>query len=176
MKPFFLLRNALSQRPIDRMGKPRLSSTRNISVPTARSLDDGDMITSHGGSSLGQRILMQNSPVKIDVSIGKQELKLRAGGKIIRRYPVSSSRFGLGTQPGTNKTPLENFALAERNRAAGNLQRATLVVGHINDKGRLKEKARPTMRPGLRLKPSAIGLANWSLFCGTLGRRHLLLF
>jgi len=72
---------------------------------------------------------MQNSPVKIDVSIGKQELKLRRGRKIIRRYPVSSSRFGLGTQPGSNKTPLGKFRISDKigvNAAAG-----TVFVGRV---------------------------------------------
>ena len=57
---------------------------------------------------------MQNSPVKIDVSIKQQELKLRRGRKIIRRYPISSSRFGLGTDSGSNKTPLGKFRISDK--------------------------------------------------------------
>jgi lipoprotein-anchoring transpeptidase ErfK/SrfK len=56
----------------------------------------------------------QNSPVKIDVSIKQQELKLRRGRKIIRRYPISSSRFGLGTESGSNKTPLGKFRISDK--------------------------------------------------------------
>lgn len=29
-------------------------------------------------------------------------------------YPISSSKFGLGTEPGSNKTPLGNFLIAEK--------------------------------------------------------------
>lgn len=32
----------------------------------------------------------------------------------LARYPISSSRFGLGTEPGSNKTPLGNFFIEEK--------------------------------------------------------------
>jgi L,D-transpeptidase YbiS len=73
--------------------------------------------------------VMQNSPVKIDVSIKQQELKLRRGRKIIRRYPISSSRFGLGTDSGSNKTPLGKFRISDkigRDAPAG-----TIFVGRV---------------------------------------------
>ena len=44
--------------------------------------------------------MMQKSPLHIHVSVRNQELKLRRGRKIIRRYPVSTSRFGLGSEKG----------------------------------------------------------------------------
>ena len=72
---------------------------------------------------------MQNSPVKIDVSIGKQELKLRRGRKIIRRYPVSSSRFGLGTEPGSNKTPLGKFRISDK--IGADAPPGTIFVGRV---------------------------------------------
>jgi lipoprotein-anchoring transpeptidase ErfK/SrfK len=57
---------------------------------------------------------MQKSPLKIHVSVKKQELKLRKGRKILRRYPVSTSRFGLGTEVGSNKTPLGRFRISDK--------------------------------------------------------------
>src|SRR5205823_7807349 len=72
---------------------------------------------------------MQNSPVKLDVSIGKQELKLRRGRKIIRRYPVSSSRFGLGTEPGSNKTPLGKFRISDK--IGADAPPGTIFVGRV---------------------------------------------
>jgi len=72
---------------------------------------------------------MQNSPVKIDVSIRKQELKLRRGRKILRRYPVSSSRFGLGSQTGSNKTPLGKFRISDK--IGAKTPSGTVFVGRV---------------------------------------------
>ncbi len=36
------------------------------------------------------------------------------GGALLRRYAVSTSRFGLGTEPGSNKTPAGHFRIAEK--------------------------------------------------------------
>ena len=57
---------------------------------------------------------MQKSPLQIHVSVRDQELKLRRGRKIIRRYPVSTSRFGLGSEEGSNKTPLGRFRVSDK--------------------------------------------------------------
>jgi lipoprotein-anchoring transpeptidase ErfK/SrfK len=72
---------------------------------------------------------MQKSPVKIDVSIGKQELKVRRARKIIRRYPVSSSRFGLGAEAGSNKTPLGKFRVSDKIGAEA--PAGTVFVGRV---------------------------------------------
>ena len=58
--------------------------------------------------------MMQKSPLQIHVSVRDQELKLRRGRKIIRRYPVSTSRFGLGSEEGSNKTPLGRFRVSDK--------------------------------------------------------------
>ena len=50
----------------------------------------------------------------IHVSIRDQQLTLLEGGTPIRRYPVSTSRFGLGTEEGTFKTPTGNFRVAQK--------------------------------------------------------------
>jgi lipoprotein-anchoring transpeptidase ErfK/SrfK len=57
---------------------------------------------------------MQSGRTKIDISIRDQRLKLRRGRKIVRSYPVSTSRFGIGTEEGSLKTPLGNFRIAEK--------------------------------------------------------------
>jgi lipoprotein-anchoring transpeptidase ErfK/SrfK len=57
---------------------------------------------------------MQPPPRKIQVSIARQELQLLEGDQIVAAYPVSTSKFGLGTEPGSNKTPLGRFRVAER--------------------------------------------------------------
>jgi hypothetical protein len=46
----------------------------------------------------------------IHVSIRDQQLTLLEGETPIRRYPVSTSRFGIGTEEGSFKTPTGNFS------------------------------------------------------------------
>ena len=57
---------------------------------------------------------MQTARTKIDISISDQELKLIRDGELVRTYPISSSRFGIGTEPGSFKTPLGRFRIAEK--------------------------------------------------------------
>jgi L,D-transpeptidase YbiS len=57
---------------------------------------------------------MQTSRTKIDISISDQQLTLTRDGELLRTYPISSSRFGLGTEPGSFKTPLGQFRVAEK--------------------------------------------------------------
>ncbi|MGI9113433.1 MAG: murein L,D-transpeptidase [Chthoniobacterales bacterium] len=65
----------------------------------------------------------------IHVSVLKQELKLRRGRKIIRRYPVSTSRFGLGTRQGSNKTPLGKFRISDK--IGEEMPSRTIFVGRL---------------------------------------------
>jgi len=46
------------------------------------------------------------------VSVPDQTLALIDGGVVISRYPVSTSKFGLGDRPGTYATPLGTMAIA----------------------------------------------------------------
>jgi L,D-transpeptidase YbiS len=57
---------------------------------------------------------MQTSRPKIDISIRRQRLTLKRGRKTLRTYPISSSRFGLGSEGGSMKTPLGKFRVAEK--------------------------------------------------------------
>ena len=57
---------------------------------------------------------MQTNPRKIDISIREQRLQLKEGQKILREYPISSSRFGLGTKVDGYKTPPGKFRIAEK--------------------------------------------------------------
>jgi lipoprotein-anchoring transpeptidase ErfK/SrfK len=56
---------------------------------------------------------------KLKISVAQQRLELfeqKADGSLlsIASYPISSSKFGLGTEPGSNKTPLGNFVIEEK--------------------------------------------------------------
>jgi L,D-transpeptidase YbiS len=69
---------------------------------------------------------------KIDVSIGEQLLRLKRGRKTLRTYPISSSRFGLGSEEGSMKTPLGKFRVAEKighGAAPGTIFRARVPLG-----------------------------------------------
>src|ERR1051326_7543300 len=50
----------------------------------------------------------------IHISIRDQTLTLKDRDTPIRRYPVSTSRFGIGTELGSMKTPTGRFQVAER--------------------------------------------------------------
>jgi hypothetical protein len=43
---------------------------------------------------------------KVEIDISGQRLYLRYGSKIVKSYPVSTSRYGVGNRLGSNKTPL----------------------------------------------------------------------
>jgi lipoprotein-anchoring transpeptidase ErfK/SrfK len=57
---------------------------------------------------------MQTSRTNIHVSIRDQRLTLKDGETPIRTYPVSTSRFGIGTEEGSMKTPTGRFRVAEK--------------------------------------------------------------
>ena len=50
----------------------------------------------------------------LTVSIPEQEVKLHQGSQLLATYPVSTSKFGLGTEEGSNKTPLGEFRICEK--------------------------------------------------------------
>ena len=67
--------------------------------------------------SVRQRISpkkVKQASCDIEISIADQILRLRCGKKLVRTYPISSSRFGLGTEAGSFKTPLGRFRIAEK--------------------------------------------------------------
>jgi len=57
---------------------------------------------------------MQSGRTKIDISIRDQMLTVKRGDETLRSYRVSSSRFGLGTEEGSMKTPIGRFRIAEK--------------------------------------------------------------
>src|SRR5262249_16898550 len=73
---------------------------------------------------------MQTSRITIDISICDQRLTLKRDGEMIRSYPISSSRFGIGTEPGSFKTPMGQFRIAEK-------------IGHNAEPGTIFKARRP---------------------------------
>jgi L,D-transpeptidase YbiS len=58
--------------------------------------------------------MKKSAQPKIHISVGKQELSLKLGRKKLAAFPISTSRFGLGTKEGSMKTPTGNFRIAEK--------------------------------------------------------------
>jgi len=58
---------------------------------------------------------MKKSPEpKIRISVRRQQLVLKSGREKLAEYPVSTSRFGLGSKKGSFKTPAGKFRIAEK--------------------------------------------------------------
>ena len=58
--------------------------------------------------------MKKSAQAKIDISVSKQRLTLKFGRKKVAEYPVSTSRFGLGTEEGSLRTPTGRFRIAEK--------------------------------------------------------------
>lgn len=58
--------------------------------------------------------MKKSAQPKIHISVKKQELTLKSGPKKLAVYPVSTSRFGLGSKEGSLKTPTGKFRIAEK--------------------------------------------------------------
>jgi len=52
--------------------------------------------------------------MRIFIHVPSQTLDLLDGDTLVRRYAVSTSRHGLGTEPGSNRTPTGRFRVAEK--------------------------------------------------------------
>jgi lipoprotein-anchoring transpeptidase ErfK/SrfK len=65
----------------------------------------------------------------IHVSIQDQLLTLKENERLIRAYPVSTSRFGIGTEEGSLKTPTGRFRVAQK--IGGEMPSGTIFVGRV---------------------------------------------
>lgn len=48
------------------------------------------------------------------VEVARQALYLLSNGAVVKSWPVSTSKFGLGSEPGSFKTPLGRFRICEK--------------------------------------------------------------
>ena len=60
---------------------------------------------------------MQLSRPRIEILIGPQRLQLWDGHRLVKEWPVSTSKFGIGFAEGSNKTPLGGFVAQEKHGA-----------------------------------------------------------
>ncbi|MGH8047272.1 MAG: L,D-transpeptidase family protein [Chthoniobacterales bacterium] len=55
----------------------------------------------------------ERGQLSISISVSAQRLDLLENGRVIASWPVSTSKFGLGTEPGSFRTPTGRFVIAE---------------------------------------------------------------
>lgn len=72
---------------------------------------------------------MQTSRTSIHISIRDQLLTLKEDETPIRTYPVSTSRFGIGTELGSLKTPIGRFRVAEK--IGGDMPAGTIFQSRV---------------------------------------------
>jgi L,D-transpeptidase YbiS len=75
---------------------------------------------------------MQSARTRINVSIRDQRLTVEQGDEILGSYPISTSRFGVGTEEGSFKTPTGQFRIAEkigRGTPTGTIFRSRVPLG-----------------------------------------------
>ena len=56
----------------------------------------------------------KSGELSIHISVAQQRLTLKRGGKAERTFRVSTSKFGLGSEEGSMKTPTGRFQIAEK--------------------------------------------------------------
>lgn len=74
---------------------------------------------------------------RILVHIPSQTLDLLdESGRLVRRYPVSTSKFGIGFEPGSNKTPTGEFTIESKwggNAPAGEIFVSRVATGRFGN-------------------------------------------
>ena len=80
--------------------------------------------------------------MQIHIHVPSQTLDLLDNGELLRRYVVSTSRFGLGTEPGSNRTPTGRFRIAEKiggGAPAGEIFISRVPTGRFGQEGDEKD-------------------------------------
>ena len=58
--------------------------------------------------------MKKSEQASIHISVPEQLLYLKQGTATVRSYPVSTSKFGIGSEEGSMKTPIGRFRVAEK--------------------------------------------------------------
>jgi hypothetical protein len=61
--------------------------------------------------------MMSHMESRIEVSIANQTLSFWEGHRLVKQWPCSTSKFGIGFQEGSNCTPLGGFRIMEKHGA-----------------------------------------------------------
>jgi L,D-transpeptidase YbiS len=79
-----------------------------------------------------------HDPLRLRVNVSRQTLEVLRGELIEKTYPISTSRFGLGTEPGSYRTPLGRFQVSEKyghDTPLGAVFKSRLPTGEISPQG-----------------------------------------
>ncbi len=79
-----------------------------------------------------ERLKIEPTQFFLTVNISRQTVSLFEDNKFIKKYPCSTSRFGIGQAEGSNRTPLGLHHIAEKiggGQPAGTVFRSRQVVG-----------------------------------------------
>ena len=82
-----------------------------------------------------QRLDVAPTKYVLTVSIAAQSVSLFEDGNFVRKYPCSTSRFGIGQVEGSNCTPLGLHRVAEKigdGAPAGTVFKSREVIGHTS--------------------------------------------
>jgi L,D-transpeptidase YbiS len=77
-------------------------------------------------------------PLRLRVDVARQTLDVLRGDQIEKTYTISTSRFGLGTEPGSYRTPLGRFRVSEKHghdAQLGAVFKSRLPTGEISPQG-----------------------------------------
>lgn len=66
------------------------------------------------GGTASRPVAKPPARLRIVVEVGKQRLRLWQGRKVLKRYVISTSKWGTGSEPGSNQTPLGRLRVAEK--------------------------------------------------------------
>ena len=58
--------------------------------------------------------MKQRVETSIHISVARQRLSVKRGRSTVRSFPISTSKYGLGAEEGSNKTPTGRFRIAEK--------------------------------------------------------------
>ncbi|CAN5791023.1 hypothetical protein BH09VER1_BH09VER1_18950 [soil metagenome] len=88
------------------------------------------------GAGYSQAMAQEHSPVQkeILISVAEQRLAIVENGEVVEKYPISTSRFGVGDGFGTYKTPVGHLKICEKmgtNLPAGAVLKNRRVTGEI---------------------------------------------
>ena len=82
-----------------------------------------------------ERLGIPPSRLVLVASISSQTLSLFEHGRLVKKYPCSTSRFGIGQIAGSNRTPLGLHQIAEKiggGEPAGTVFKSRAIIGHTS--------------------------------------------
>jgi L,D-transpeptidase YbiS len=87
---------------------------------------------------MAESLQIVHDPLRLRVDVSHQTLDVLRGERVEKTYVISTSRFGLGTEPGSYRTPLGRFQVSEKHghdAPLGAVFKSRLPTGEISAQG-----------------------------------------